>query len=449
MYNALVSRKQINKWCSHMKRNSVPPNTYSKEYCQSVALLYKTRTDFFNGSRREYCASQRHGWLNEVCAHMMPKANWYRRKIYAFTFSDGYAYVGLSHDPHKRYSQHLSESNSPVFRHIKETGASYEFKELTDWLDVDVAGEIEECFIQEYSEGWVMLNTKPGGSLGGKKDTFYTHERLVKKISEFESFTEFRKKAPRYYAYLVREHLVDEYCYKLKRGQAKPKYWTIERSKIIAEQCSSRMELAEKYPGAYKVLWSAGILDECIPKAVTFPKEVHMTRMAECNSRSELYYKYQSTYNWALRNGMLDSFCDSKVHYRTYKEKIDIIKSCTSRHELMVKYGRVYKWGLKNNLLDEYLPIEPVGFTEEEKIRIITNCRSRKELHDNHRSIHQWALENKILEKYFPKKQCGYSDEEKLKVLQECTSRNELHDRHRTIFQWAKKNGRLDEFFPK
>lgn len=450
LYAALVGRGEIDKWCVHMKRGGVPPGTYSKERCQQMSLLYKTRTEFAFGSKGEYWAAQRHGWLDEICTHMVPGSNWYRRKIYAFTFSDGYAYVGLSHDPHKRRIQHISEKSSPVFKHIQSTGASHEFRELTDWLSVDIAGETEDNFIREYAaDGWKMLNTQAGGSLGGNKKTFYTHERLVAEIAKYDTLIDFRKKSHKYYSYLVREHLVDKYCSNLKRRQTKPRYWTFERSKSVAAQCSSRMELLKKYPGAYNVLYRAGRLDECIQKAVSFPKEIHMARMKECSSRSELYYKYQSTYNWALRNGMLDSFCASKVHYRTYEENLDIIKSCTSRHELMVKYGRVYKWGLKNNLLDEYLPLEPTGLTEEEKIRIISTCKTRGELHDKYRHIHKWAKDNNLLEKYFPVKQCGYADEKKMEVLLGCSSRNEVHDRHRTIFNWAKGNGLLDKYFPK
>lgn len=82
-----------------------------------------------------------------------------------------------------------------------------------------------------------------------------------------------------------------------------------------------------------------------------------MARIAECNSRSDLYFKYQSTYNWALRNGMLDSLYKSKVHYRTYEEKMDVIKGCATRRELREKYGRVYSWALKQpGLLDKYFP---------------------------------------------------------------------------------------------
>lgn len=358
LYNALSRRKLIGKWCSHMKRACVPPGTRDKEHCHAAALRYETRTDFFNGARHEYCTAQRHGWLDEICAHMVPKANWYKRKIYVFTFSDGYAYVGLTHDPERRRIEHLCENYSAVFKHVKDTGASYEFEVLTDWLSITDAGKIEDEYIQRYAdEGWKMLNQKKGGSLGGKKETFYTHERLVAEIGKYEYYEDFVKHSRKYYNYLLRVHLLEQYTSVLKHRTTPLGFWTIEQSISAAKQCETRMELNKKYPGAYEVLREAGLLKNLLPLNKGLPKEVHMARIAECNSRSDLYFKYQSTYNWALRNEMLDSLYKSKVHYRTYEEKMNIIKNCATRRELREKYGRVYHWALKQpGLLDKYFP---------------------------------------------------------------------------------------------
>ena len=404
-YDAIRGRGLLDKLCGHMERKNTPVGVLTKEHCHQVAQNYYTRKEFVKGSPKEYWAAQRHGWLDDICSHMKPIGNKYWRRIYVFTFQDGYAYVGLAQDPDRRYRDHTkTDDRSPVYQHIKDTGIMPDFELLTDWLHKDRAAIEEEEYRMKYAaEGWIMLNRRKCGSLGKPNETFYTHERLLAEISKYEYHDEFKKNSPRYYNYLVNHHLIEEYCSCLKRRNTRHRYWTLERSIEIAKKCDTRTELLEEYPGAYKVLSEKGLVKKILPMSKGLPKDIHMSRIAECNSRSDLYYKYQSTYNWALRNGLLDSLFESKVHERTYEENLEIIKSCKTRRELREKYGRVYKWGMKKNLLDEYLPLEKQGLSDEEKLVIIFNCSSRGELHDNHRSIYQWAKKKHLLDEYLPK----------------------------------------------
>ena len=470
-YSSIVNRGLLKQLCGNMKRRVVvidddsekelerrkkisTTNTIlTKDICQQIAKEYKYRSDFRKHSPREYWAAQRHGWLNDVCKHMKPKANGFKRKIYVFKFSDGYAYVGLAQDPKVRYNQHLNgEGKTPILPHIKATGATFEYEILTDWIHKDIAGQVEDAYIKKFAaEGWKMLNTQKGGGLGGTTK-LYTDRRLQRESMKYKYIEDFRENSPGCYYYIRSHNLLDKYCSHMKFNKAPNYYWTLERVVAIVPECKTRNTLRLKYPGAYKVLSDAGLLDEYYPQKISrkeewtlekslsivplcktrmeihdkYPgaylallsaglldklvllnkglsKEVHMARIAECNSRSDLYFKYQSTYNWALRKGLLDSLFESKVHERTYEEKLEIIKSCKSRKELEDKYGAVYKWALKNKVLDVYLPLVKQGFTDEERIKLITRCSSRGELHNKHRSVWRWAKENGLLDKYFPK----------------------------------------------
>ena len=168
-YLAAHRRGILDEVCSHMEEVRRPKGFYTKEYCHSVALEYRTRNEFRKGDGYAYQRSFKEGWLDDICGHMEVVGNWMRRKIYAFTFSDGYAYIGLSFDPEHRRRRHtdVEKKKSAVYKHIEETGASYEFKILTDWLDIDVVGKMEDDYIKKYAaEGWKMLNRVKGGALG-------------------------------------------------------------------------------------------------------------------------------------------------------------------------------------------------------------------------------------------------------------------------------------------
>lgn len=48
---------------------------WTKEKCQEVALLCKTRTEFFKKYTDAYYVSRKSKWLDEVCSHMKRKKN--------------------------------------------------------------------------------------------------------------------------------------------------------------------------------------------------------------------------------------------------------------------------------------------------------------------------------------------------------------------------------------
>lgn len=140
----------------------------------NIASQYETKKEFKEKDYTIYAYARHHKWLKDVCKHMKKIGNWYYRKIYAFEFSDGYAYVGLTYDLKDRKRHHLYDKSSPVGRHIKKTGAAYEYKELTGWISIDIVGDKEDEYINKYrSDGWKMLNRRAGGSLGYPKNKRY------------------------------------------------------------------------------------------------------------------------------------------------------------------------------------------------------------------------------------------------------------------------------------
>ena len=363
-YLAARVRGILDKVCSHMEHKKVPYGYWTKDNCHLEALKYDTRHDFQKGSKSAYSTAVHHGWLDDICGHMIPQGNWTKRKIYVFTFSDGYAYVGLTNNIRTRKNQHISAGKkSPVHKHYSETGASFEFKVLTDeWLDMDVAGRVEDDYIKLYAkDGWRMLNKKSGGGLGSTRHTFYTPNKLRREVAKYDYLHDFRKKSPKYYKYIQRHGLIEEYCSELKRDSLPSGYWTLERAKEVVPECKSRHELAEKYHQAYEIIKNAGLLTKYYPHKIVSKKKIwtlekSLSVVPLCNSRRELQKKYHQAYDTLLKAGRLNEFYPLKCKRYTDEEKMQAIADCKTRTELHNRYPAVYKWLLREGRMDVFFP---------------------------------------------------------------------------------------------
>jgi len=140
---------------------------WTKENCHIDALNYKTRTEYKNSSY-SYRIATENDWLNDICKHMITIGNLMKRCIYVYEFEDNFVYVGLTFNIEDRKDKH--NKRGPVYEHIKETNSSFEFKKLTNYIDVDKAKELENFHIDKYTKkGWSILNKIKGGGIGGIK----------------------------------------------------------------------------------------------------------------------------------------------------------------------------------------------------------------------------------------------------------------------------------------
>lgn len=216
-YGRILKRRLLDKLCAHMDRDV---NRYTEEELAAVAAKYDNFNDFHNNELWAYRAIQNRGLLDKLCGHFKRRGSLVRRKIYVFTFSDGYAYVGLSLNPEKRYLQHTKRGKHPsaVYKHIQKTGAEYKFSVLTDWLDIDSASKMEDFYIKQYAaEGWKMLNKSRAGALGGQMSKLYRDKAIKTEVAKYEYLRDFRINSSRLYKFLIRNHLLDKYCSHLKR----------------------------------------------------------------------------------------------------------------------------------------------------------------------------------------------------------------------------------------
>ena len=364
-YAVAQKRGILNDVCKHMKRKNAPNGYYTKENCQAVALGYKTKKEFKAASPAVYSAAKRHGWFEDICGHMIPATTDKKRKVYVYTFDDGFAYVGLTDDINRRKREHLGQFRekkvSPVLNHIRKTGAKYEFKELTGWLDLDVVGQVEDDYIKQYAaEGWKMLNRRRGGDLGGRVG-IYSPVRIRKIVAGYEYAEDFKAKEQGIYEYLCNNHLYSKYCSSLKHKRKSQNYWTQEKSLEVIPECETRTIFQKRYYQAYRAVKEAGLLDKYFPTLVRprkWTKEKCIKAARLCKSRLELHKKYPGAYYALKRAGLLDELLPSRKYWEKYndEEKMKIIARCKTRRELNDNFKSVYDWLRLAGRLDEFFP---------------------------------------------------------------------------------------------
>lgn len=370
-YLAAIRRGILDDVCSHMKALRRPKWFYSKGYCHVIALKYKTRGEFQKGNPSVYNRAFKEGWLDDICSHMkVTENNWNKRKVYAYTFVDGYAYVGLTDDVKRRKNEHLHKYThkkiSPVHRHYMDTGASYEYKELTDWLDAATAAKVEDGYIKKYkNEGWKMLNRKRGGDLGGNVRKAQTVKAIQTIVSRYEYVEDFRENEPEVYGHLCRKQEFSKFCSGLKCKKKPSGYWTMESAIAVIPECETAAIFRKRYCQAYKIVKSAGLLDEYYPDKPVPHNKLTLKDCANaaryCESKSEFRKKHHRAYERLKKEGLLDEMFEDTERreiQRTYtdEERIEILKRCESRTELRGISVGVYNWAKKNGLIDKYLP---------------------------------------------------------------------------------------------
>lgn len=320
-YQAAHKHGILDEICSHMEELHRPKWFYSKGYCHVVALQYKTRGEFQKGSSYAYSRAFNEGWLDDICGHMKVAGNLKRRLIYAYTFADGYAYVGLTDDVKRRKYDHLHKTKkkkiSPVYLHYRETGASYEYKELTGWLDADTAAKMEDEYIKQYkAEGWKMLNRVKGGALGATTGVHLTAKSIRAAVSRYEYVEDFRDGEPKIYSHLCRKQEFSKYCSDLNHKKKPGGYWTLDNALAVIPECETAAIFRKRYCQAYKIVKAAGLIAEYYPDKPEPHNKLSLEDCANaaryCETKAEFRNKHHRAYERLKKEGLLDELFEDK-----------------------------------------------------------------------------------------------------------------------------------------
>jgi len=356
-YNSALNHKWLDEICNHMSNIKIYNIYWNKERCYEAALKCETRSEFNKKYSGAYNSSLRNGWMNDICSHMKIVGNLYKRCIYVWEFEDKSAYIGLTDNIDRRKKDHITSSNSPVFKKLKKYKGNC--KQLTEYIDVRDAQKMECFVIENYqNNNWIILNKAKAGALGG---------------------------------YLK---------------------WSYEKCKDVSKECFTRNEFCNKFHGAYKSAKKFGWLDEICSHMIEIQKPNGYWTFEKCKevallskTRDTFQRKYSGAYNVARLNNWLDVLCShmNEIHkpngYWSYEKCKEAALLCHFRKEFEIKYKQAYKLSSINKWLDDICshmkrPQHHIKWTKENCHKKALECVSRIEFYKNHQSAYNSSIKN-------------------------------------------------------
>jgi predicted GIY-YIG superfamily endonuclease len=298
------------KITSHFKRKVREPYTFDE--IKTIASKYNHPGEFQKGNNSAYIVARNKGWFDEVTKHMSklstdwdkdkikelvkkyetqkeftdnhPNAymwilrnmsqidreelfsdmrklgNLHHRMIYAYEFPDKSVYVGLTYDPKKRSSQHLTQVNSAVKKYIDETGITPELKFITDFVGQEESVIKERETEEEYRKnGWKILNVKKTGALGSIVIK-WNFNNVKNEALKYNSRKDFAQGSPGAYGAAKKYGWFDEITKHMNKSKtAKRSYDEIKK---VASQYNSPSEFKLNDYGAFLAARKYGWYDD-------------------------------------------------------------------------------------------------------------------------------------------------------------------------------------------
>lgn len=232
--------------------------------------------------------SLKKGWMDEICSHMIPLGNKFKRKIYRFIFFDNYCYVGLTHNPIERKKAHLTTGSS-VYIHMIETGIEPKYEELTDFLDIDDAKKQEEFWkLKSEEEGYLILNKAKTGALGSK-GIYWTKEKCKEASLKCKTMTEFHERFSRAYIVSLENNWLDEFRTHMISKYKPNKYWNKERCEKEALKYESRSAYSIGSNSSYDAARRYDWLDEICSHMTGLRKPDNYWNIERCEDEASKY----------------------------------------------------------------------------------------------------------------------------------------------------------------
>ena len=286
-------------------------NYWTKEKCVEEALKYKLRSEFKSNSGGAYNASNKNGWLNEICSHMLIVGNKFKRLVYVYEFDDKSIYVGLTYNIEKRDNKHKRDVRSSVFKYIKKTGMNPKLS-YSDYIDVEDAKILEGEKIEYYKRcGYNVLNSAKPGATGGYLK--WTKEKCIKEAEKYKKRTKFARESNSAYNSARNNKWLDEVCFHMDKVDKKSKgYWTKEKCAEESLKYKTKKELYKNSSGAYMSMFNNDWLYELCPHMKTkmpngyWTKERCIEEALKYKTKKEFRENNQSAYVCMSKNNWLN-----------------------------------------------------------------------------------------------------------------------------------------------
>lgn len=470
-YAAARRNGWLNNICSHMKEMCKPPNYWTLELCKSKAIQYKTRSEFRKNFSGAWNAARRNGWLDDICSHMVLGDSICERINYAYEFSDNHVYVGLTYNIPIRDGQHYSLLKDPVYKHIKKTGLKPTL--ICDELkEASLAQKKEKEMIEQYKkDGWILLNSVKGGSLGSspRKWRRTTCEKAALKCG---SKSEFQRLFSGAWAAAKKGGWINDICSHMIELRKPNGYWTKERIIDAALKSKKRSEFKKGFPVAYNIARKNGWLEEVCSHMIMgrspngyWTKQMVAEIALKYKTKCEFKKLYSNVYELSLRKGWLKDICSHMIevhkpnNYWTQDKIKEVALKYKKRSEFRKGFPSAYAAAIKNgwlnNICSHMVEVQkPNGYWTRDKIKeVILECKTKKEIKEKYPTAYNIALKNKWLNDFCShmveiKKPNGYWNIDRIKEsISKCKTKNEFINTYSTAYRIICTNGWLKELF--
>lgn len=261
-YKSATINNWLNEICSHMEKFK-HISKWTFEICKEIASKYKTKKDFRKNNQNCYCVSCKNLWIDKICSHMIYSDNTSDRCIYSYKFPDNHIYIGLTNNTSRRKNDHKNDNSSQVFKYTQLSKLTPEFKQLTDYINVNDAKIKEYEFVKKYeNEGWIILNDAKPGSIGCS-NIYWTKEKCAEEASKYKYRIDFAKNSASAYSNARRKwNCLDEICSHMIYINIPKGYWNKEKCQEEALKYMTKMEFFKKSRSAYEYSKKCDFLNE-------------------------------------------------------------------------------------------------------------------------------------------------------------------------------------------
>jgi hypothetical protein len=277
----------------------------TKEVCANEALKYNTKVEFKNGSGSICATATKHGWINDICQHMIEikKPNNY--------FS-------------KEKCREISNNYNDLATFIKENVNCYTIMKRNNWLE-------------ELTSHMIDNMRKP--------NNYYSKEYCHEVALKYNTKTDFINNEPKVYDAARKQKIINEICSHMTPLNRKRESYTFEYCQEIALKFEYKPDFIKNNANIVKISREKGWLDDICSHMTKWKKEAHWTfdRVKEealkFTTISDFKTNSASAYAAALKNNWNDIVCShmiQQIHPNGYWTK----EKCK---EIALKYNTIQK----------------------------------------------------------------------------------------------------------
>ncbi len=340
-------------------------NKWTKEKCSEESTKYNTKMDFQKGSNGAYLSAYRHGWLDDICSHMIEckKKNGFwnydsckddavkYNSLVEYQKKSGSSYnVALKNGWLDDICSHMKRPISHNFIWSKEkcreeslkyntrtdfknkSNGAYSSASKNGWLDeicshmLILGNKYKRCiYVFEFSDNFAYIgltynaNIRKWNHLRKDNSQVYRHKLKTGITPIFKKLTDYLERdiaveKEKYYVDLYRE---DGWNI-IKTGSlgSTTIIWNYEKCKEEALKYNSKVDLIRNSSGSYQSMKLNKWLDELCshmkrPIVYNFiwSKEKCREESLKYKTRSDFKKHSGSAYSSASKNGWLDEIC--------------------------------------------------------------------------------------------------------------------------------------------